>query len=97
MYFVKSNGRELYGIKRKSSNPLPSYYQSIHLRSQLVCLERCRQIMSVPTFGKRKKSYVQNNSVYQPSSHWFYSFEKPLVRYYKGFLRYYAPHTLCVV
>lgn len=49
----------MYGVKRMSSNLLPSYSQSIHQRICLdleiyLDLERFRQMMSVPMFEKRK-------------------------------------------
>lgn len=46
---------------------------------------------------KKERSYIQNNGVYKPSKHSLYSFDKMLVRHYKGFLSHYAQHPPCAV
>lgn len=45
----------------------------------------------------KKGQILRWKQSYEPSNRWFDSFDKMLVRYYKGFLSSYASHTPCVV
>lgn len=94
-YFVESDGTELNGVKRRSSNPLPSYHWSIHLRSQRICLDlkRFRQIMSVPMLEKRKNhAFRMNLATSFPDIHVIVLI-KPWSGTIKDFQNHYTQHT----